>query len=63
MSIISVPMFAINGAWGRDSSIVPTPSPGRRTWGARGGLGICGLDLLIFLIVLVLAASTSFRFT
>jgi hypothetical protein len=63
MSIISVPMFAINGAWGRGSSIVPTPSPGRRTWGKRGGLGVLGLDLLVFLIVIVLPASTSLRFT
>jgi hypothetical protein len=31
ISIISIPTFAISGAWGSGSSIVPTPRSGRRS--------------------------------
>jgi hypothetical protein len=63
MFTISVPIFAINGAQGRGSSIVPTLSPGRRTLGRGGGLGVSHLDLPFFLIVFILSVATSSRFT
>jgi hypothetical protein len=60
---ISVPMFYINCAQGRGLSIVPTSNPGRWSWGKGGGIGVRGLDFLVFLIVLVLSASSASRFT